>query len=233
MKDNIAPPAASFGRRAASYWFVDGLPEILFGLALVIMAALSFLWRMYTPKPWREFDWMIVCVGFTLYFLTERNVLDFLKSQVTYPRTGYVQPPEEQDWSQPTLTTLSLRPDPPVKENVTFFRLRTVGPIWFLFFLFMTYGSPPARWLMPLAMPALAVTLFAVNRRSERPYPWWSALILALTGLVFLWVDVAAPLQRPLPFLLAGGWLLAQGVCRLVSYLRMNPYPHTAEGVRA
>jgi len=74
---------------------------------------------------------------------------------------------------------------------------------------------------------------YAVNRRSERPYPWWSALILALTGLVFLWVDVAAPLQRPLPFLLAGGWLLAQGVCRLVSYLRMNPYPHTAEGVRA
>ena len=233
MKDNIAPPAASFGRRAASYWFVDGLPEILFGLALVIMAALSFLWRMYTPKPWREFDWMIVCVGFTLYFLTERNVLDFLKSQVTYPRTGYVQPPEEQDWSQPTLTTLSLRPDPPVKENVTFFRLRTVGPIWFLFFLFMTYGSPPARWLMPLAMPALAVTLFAVNRRSERPYPWWSALILALTGLVFVWVDAPVSLQRPLPFLLAGAWLVTQGLCRLVSYLRMNPYPHTAEGVRA
>jgi uncharacterized membrane protein HdeD (DUF308 family) len=97
----------------------------------------------------------------------------------------------------------------------------------------MTSGSPPARWLVPLVMPALAVTLYAVNRRSERPYPWWSALILALTGLVFVWVDAPAPLQRPLPFLLAGAWLVAQGACRLGHYLRMNPYPRTAEGVRA
>ena len=99
--------------------------------------------------------------------------------------------------------------------------------------LFMTSGSPPARWLVPLVMPALAVTLYAVNRRSERPYPWWSALILALTGLVFVWVDAPVSLQRPLPFLLAGAWLVTQGLCRLVSYLRMHPYPRTAEGVRA
>ena len=233
MKDYSATPIASFGRRAASYWYVDGLPEILFGLMLVVMAALAFLWRRYTAKPWREFDWIIVCVGFTLYFLMERDVLDFLKSHVTYPRTGYVQPPEERDWSYRTLTTLSLRPDPPAKENVTYFRLRTVGPIWLLFFVFMTYGSPPAGWLVALVMPALAATLYLVNRRSERPYRWWSAFILALTGPVFLWVDVPAPLQRALPFLLSGGWLLAQGVCRLVNYLRTNPYPGTAEGVRA
>ena len=94
MKDNSTAPIISFGRRAASYWYVDGLPEILFGLTLVIMAALAFLWRRYTARSWREFDWIIVCVGFTVYFLMERGVLDFLKSHVTYPRTGYVQPPE-------------------------------------------------------------------------------------------------------------------------------------------
>jgi hypothetical protein len=230
MKDSTATPAASFGRRAASYWFVDGLPEILFGLMLVTFAALAFLWRIHTPKPWREFDWMIVAVGFILYTLMERKALDFLKSRVTYPRTGYVQPPEEAVWRGQTLTTFSLRPDPPAKENVTFFQLRTAGLI---FWFFIAVGRPPGRWVVPVAMSALAIALYALNRKSERPYRWWSALILALTGLVFLWVDVPAPLQRVLPILLAGGWLVAEGVCTLVNYLRMNPYPRIAEGVRA
>jgi hypothetical protein len=36
-----------------------------------------------------------------------------------------------------------------------------------------------------------------------------------------------------LPFLLAGAWLVAQGAYRLFDYLRTNPYPRTAEGVKA
>jgi uncharacterized membrane protein HdeD (DUF308 family) len=80
---------------------------------------------------------------------------------------------------------------------------------------------------------ALAVVLYAVNRESERPYRWWSALILAVAGLVFVWVRVPGPLQWPLPFLLTGVWLIAQGSYTLVHYLRTNPYPHTAEGVKA
>ena len=233
VKDNAATQSASYGRRAASYWFCDGLPEIFFGAALVIIAALMILWRLYAPKPWIRFDWVIVAAGFILYYLMERRVLDFLKSHLTYPRTGYVQPPEEGHWRVQTLTTLSLRPDPPAKENVTFFQWRTVMLVFWFCYLFILNGNPLGRWAVPVLVPALAVVLYAVNRRSEHPYRWWSALILALAGLVFLWVDVPAPLQRPLPLLLAGAWLLAQGACTLVHYLRANPDPRAAEGVRA
>jgi uncharacterized membrane protein HdeD (DUF308 family) len=38
------------------------------------------------------------------------------------------------------------------------------------------------------------------------------------------------PLLMPL---LAGVWLVAQGACTLVGYLRANPYPRTQEGVSA
>ena len=223
----------SYGRRAASYWFADGLPEMLFGLVLVIMAALMFLWHLYVPKRWIRLDLLIVVAGFTFYYLMERKILDFLKSQVTYPRTGYAQPPEEVPRRVQTLTTLSLRPDPPAKENVTSFQWRTVMLVFWFCYPFILNGNPLGRWAVPVLMPALAITLFAVNRRSERPYRWWSALILALAGLAFIWVDVPAPLQRPLPLLLAGGWLLAQGAGTMVHYLRANPYPRTAEGVRA
>jgi hypothetical protein len=222
----------SYGRRAASYWFADGLPEMLFGLALVIMAALMFLWHLYVPKRWIRLDLLIVVAGFTFYYLMERKILDFLKSQVTYPRTGYAQPPEEVPRRVQTLTTLSLRPDPPAKENVTSFQWRTVLLVFWFCYPFMLNGNPLGRWAVPVLMPALAVTLYAVNRRSEHPYRWWSTLILALAGLVFVWVDVPAPLQRALPLLLAGGWLLAQGGCTLAHYLRTNPYPRAAEGVR-
>jgi len=34
-------------------------------------------------------------------------------------------------------------------------------------------------------------------------------------GAGVLWVDVPQGLQRSLPFLLAGGWLVALGVCTL------------------
>jgi hypothetical protein len=81
--------------------------------------------------------------------------------------------------------------------------------------------------------PALAVTLYVVNRESERPYRWWSALILALAGLAFAWVNVPGPLQWPLPFLLTGVWMAGQGGYTLVHYLGANPRAQTAEGVRA
>ena len=139
----------SYGRRAASYWFADGLPEMLFGLALVIMAALMFLWRLYVPKRWIRLDLLIVVAGFTFYYLMERKILDFLKSQVTYPRTGYAQPPEEVPRRVQTLTTLSLQPDPPAKENVTSFQWRTVMLVFWFCSPFMLNGNPLGRWAVP------------------------------------------------------------------------------------
>jgi hypothetical protein len=82
-------------------------------------------------------------------------------------------------------------------------------------------------------MPALAVALYAWNRKSERPYRWWPALILALTGPASLSLDVPPRLEPSLPLLLVGAWLVAQGACTLVGYLRANPLPQSSEGVRA
>lgn len=176
-------------------------------LALLIFGASGFLWRIYAPNPWDEVLFRGDTGGFILLSWKGREVLDFLKSHVTYARTGYVQSPEESATPQ-TLITLSLRPGPPADENVTSFQKRTVMVIWWFLFILAFNQNPQGRWLVPLGMPALAATLYAVNRSSERPYRWWSALILALTGLVFLWVDLPPLLQPLLPVLLAGGWLI-------------------------
>ena len=218
------------GRRAAAYWFADGLPDIVLGLTLLIAGTAGFLWRIYSPHHW-AYDFCLVGGGIMLFLWKERAILDFLKSRVTYPRTGYVQPPEQSEPSV-NLISLSLSHGPPAEENVTSFDNRTVMVIFWV--LYCSFGPiPPVRWLAPLMMLALAVMLYALNRRSERPYRWWSALVLALTGLVFLLVDVPLFLRGLVSVLLAGGWLAAQGGWALFHYLRANPGKQVPEGARA
>ena len=229
------PP--SYGRRAASYWFIDGLPELLFGLTVVLFSVLGLLFRINAPTRWmhpgdqvRPDSW-IFFGGLALYYCVERHVLDILKSRVTYPRTGYVNPPEEQEGKVETLVVLNLHPTPPLKENVTYFRLRTVWPVLTFAWLFWLNGNPFGRWLAPSLMPAMAIALYLVNRGSDHPYSWRSTLILGLTGPAVLLINVPAYYQQPLPALLVGAWLSARGVLTLVHYLHANPYPrNTAEG---
>ena len=213
MKDD------SPGRRAAAYWFADGLPDVVFGLMLLLFATAGFLWQILAPHSW-IYDLLLMSAGFGLFHFKERAVLDFLKSRVTYPRTGYVQPPGEAPVSS-RLTMLSLSFAPPVEENVTRFNHRTGAVVFFV--LYCSFNTNPPAWLAPLIMPALAVMLYAANRSSEHPYRWWWALILGLTGLMFLLVDVPPRIQPMSLYLLAGGWLVAQGVCTLIGYLFTNP----------
>ena len=114
---------------------------------------------------------------------------------------------------------------------MTYFKKRTVMLIFFFFYCL--FGPLPPHWLAPIAMPALAFALYAANRTLERPYHWGWALCLALSGLVFLWVDVPPLMQPLLSYLLAGAWLVAQGVSTLIHYLRANRYPNAAGAVRA
>ena len=213
MKDNSALLTDSPGRRAASYWFVDGLPEIVFGIMLLIFGAAGLLWGRYAPNPWVRGYFLLVAVGFLVLQWKSRDLLNFLKSRLTYPRTGYVQPPDDFVQPRQTLTLLQLRPAPPPEENVTAFRLRTVWLIWNAFLISVNLGSSGGRWLVPVLMPALAAGLYIGNRNSERPYRWWSVLILALTGPAFLWADVPQRFQPLLQLLLAERRL---GVARVI-----------------
>jgi hypothetical protein len=234
MKDTSATPLASPGRRAASYWFVDGLPDILAGTTLLVFGVLGLWWGIHLSTSATQPDFFLIAGGLLLLYWKEREILDFLKSRLTYPRTGYVQPP--QDLSEAglpnTLTVLALKPWPPSDENVTRFKTRTVMVVFWWCFIFLN-RAPWNRWYTPVAMPVLAAALYLWNRRSEHPYRWWSALILALTGPALIWVDVPTRLQPLLMPLLAGGWLMAEGACTLVGYLRKNPYPLATESVRA
>ena len=226
-------PMTSPGQRAASYWFADGLPDIVLGVTVLVFGAAGLWWCLPDPKHGLAPDFFFLAAGQLLFILTEREILDYLKLRVTYPRTGYVRPPVDLSGlgAPSTLTPLSLKPWPKPGENMTHFRTRTVFVVFLWCFLLLTH-THLNRWYRPFVMPSLAVALYAFNWRSERPYRWWSALILALSGPALLWLDVPPLLQPLLLPLLAGAWLVAQGVFTLLHYLRANPYPRAPEGVR-
>ena len=219
MKDQ-ATTQRTFGQRAAAYWFADGLPHLVLGVALLLAGGLTLLWGISLPNPQLGQIVAVAAVA-VLYCLYGRRVVDFLKSRLTYPRTGYVEPPEEEERITSTMTTLFESSAPPHKSSVSAFD-RRVATILFSPLLMVTYNPPMEHWFIPVVMAVLAAALYALNRKTNPPCSWQSALVLALMGLVFLWVDVLPALQRVIPFFLASLWLLGQGAPKLIRHLSEN-----------
>ena len=243
MKDQSVTQNTSPGLRAACYWFSDGLPDLVFGVALILAAAAGVLWSLSAPAPWNRVYIFPVSACFALLFWKYRAILEVLKSRITYPRTGYALPPKETEPPRPdALVSLALAPRRSADENVTTFKARTLPIVWWCFYLsvraeasslFSVRYLAAAGWLVPLMIVTMAAALYAANRNSEHPYRWWSMLVLALAGVAFLWVPVPPFLAPMLPLLLPGAWLAAQGAWTLAGYMRANPYPRGGEGLRA
>jgi hypothetical protein len=225
------------GRRAAAYWFVDGFPEIVMGAILLICGLAGMVCDLYAPVSGRNrqlFSFLIVTAAFVGYYFRERSILYWLKARITYPRTGYVQPPEEVEAvCRRSLNTLSLLAGAPANENVTFFRARMGMLIYWFFFAFLQPDGPRGRMLLPFLMATLALALFVASRGLEHRYRWWSVLVLALLGLPFLWLRIPPILGPMVGLQLTGGWVLAQGVSKLIAYLHANPLPRATNGVEA
>lgn len=210
----------SSARRAAAYWYADGLPDVVFGGTLLLLASIGLLWQVFAAHL-SAFDLLLMAIGFALHLWKERDVLNFLKSRMTYPRTGYAQPPEEAPNQSASLISLDIRPAPKTERNVTFFRARTVFFVFWV--IYPLFNVNPLRWLPPIIMLALALLLYFCNRNSEHQYRGGWAFVLALSGLIFFRLDVRPQVQPLLCYLIVGAWMAAYGVFTLIQYRHANP----------
>ena len=93
-------PAENFGvsqaeKRAWSYWFADGLPNILggFGCLLLSLAYALLIRFRHTRSPLLVgLAVLLVGIAWVLLFRL-RQTLEWLKARITYPRTGYAASP--------------------------------------------------------------------------------------------------------------------------------------------
>jgi hypothetical protein len=93
--------------RAWNYWFEDGLPTLVGGFGCV-MFGLSFI---FDHSLFR----LVLVAAYSVIILRNRPIIEWLKTRLTYPRTGYVTPPYSPQDELPPLpdfAAVSLTADP-------------------------------------------------------------------------------------------------------------------------
>jgi len=232
MKDQIIPGTAA--RRAAAYWFIDGLPEIVAGLGFAAFAGAAVWFDQIRPHRWPERTAFgaIAIMALLVVFVCDRRIILFLKSHLTFPRTGYVRPPS--DWGEVSqkemILSLGLTGERrPPDQNVTRFRSSTIFVLMCGNFLAGAIAVPVG---LPIALTAVAILLYALHRGSERPYHWASVLPLPVAGLAAMQLRMSQDANSWTAILLGGLWLAAQGVWRLAGYMRRHPRYETAGDAR-
>src|SRR5215467_1593752 len=89
----MASILAEARRRAKNYWEIDGLPRIVSGLFSLLFGVL-FLWLSPSPFSLLLFAGMVVLYLFEVQG-GQQEIVKWLKTRITYPRTGYVDSLEE------------------------------------------------------------------------------------------------------------------------------------------
>jgi hypothetical protein len=76
-------------RRAAQYWFVDGLAEISGGIICLMLAIYFATLQLLPETVLVDLISFVIIIGVTFGV---RSLMERLRSKVTYPKTGYVAP---------------------------------------------------------------------------------------------------------------------------------------------
>jgi hypothetical protein len=234
MTNRTATQINTPGRRAAAFWFSDGLVEIVFGLFVVLWAGWGIASSFKLLHPWMLLiGWLIVYGLFFPLMYRYPKVIDYLKTRITYPRAGYAQPPAElspdQDFlhdmftGTKSLQLITLKNASFISENVTDFRVRALTLIFTAHTLGLIGYSYPVKWLIPILMTAFAALAFLLNRKDAHSYSWYSVIPIILVGFLPIAMEFPRQFIMVFPVLVYGTWLLLQGSLALTRFLRDNP----------
>lgn len=237
MKNKIAAQIESPGRRAAAYWFVDGLPEIVVGSALLIFG-ISFIVGRELARTNR---WifpgilLVIALCFTV-IINHRRILEYFKARITYPRTGYARPPanypSKNDWPDKILTLgLAHKVDENVSTFLNFTIYMFILPTWLMGFLPISWIL--SFWILPLVMTVVAACVYLWNRDDVRPYSPGAVLPIAAAGFIAAGFDLTEEACVYAPVVIGGAWLLGIGSWTLSRYLQEHPKMDSGEAGRS
>lgn len=228
-------PVLQAERRAWSYWFVDGLSNLVTG-ALCLLLAGTFLLIAFHPHTRSPLVIGTAGLAFVIYFAVFfrlRQTLEWLKSRITYPRTGYTAAPsfteDNNAGHQHGLTMLALSS---VGESETVQRVNEDLDLrrrtWFFVAVLAAeiISTILIRndWICAVAGVAMGVGIWLVTRNDER-MSWVVALGLPFAGIyMFIFPTSRLRVMRAGFFLAGTGLVLGfMGAMALARYLRRNP----------
>lgn len=191
-------------QRTKRYWYVDGLPDIVFGAILVLLALYFYMKTVLPPDSTLS---NLLTMGFVLLIIgcgwIGGKIINYFKERLTYPRTGYVSYPKPK----------------------TSHRLAT-GIVAMLIASLLTAllaTSPGSLFLIPTLMGVLiglALLYFGSKIGLMRYYVF--AALSTLIGVGLSWTHIGTDLSSAIYYFGMGLVLLITGVFTLWKYLRQT-----------
>lgn len=219
-------PLLSAEHRAWKYWFEDGLPTLVTGIGCIVGAVFFHLGDSGQARP---LTWLVFLVFMALYgaiILFGAQLIEWLKTQITYPRTGYTRPP----YLAAAADHLSMRGTErnPEMERLQGYRkqrlLLTCAVVGVGGFAMMYVQS---RWICALSSVLMGLAFWLWGGKVYR-LSWLVIASFPLMGFVVAFVvpGGAPGFRRIIDFTFGVGLLLVvDGALTLVRYLRANPAP--------
>lgn len=230
-----ASPSVLFAqRRALHYWSADGFCTLVAGLGCLLIAFYLFYSHNRRFTPLSFLTALLLLFAYMGLTLGQRDVVEWLKSRFTYPRTGFALPPSlpEEAAVYAGLAVLALQEG----ESK---RLVEAGKIYadrkrrmlvmaaFVLLAMFSLMLVQQRWICAASGVLVSVGLW-IGTRKEQPLSWLLLAGFPLVG-IFMAVFVADHVvgsDRGAYFLAAiGALFFLDGALALFQYLRRNPMP--------
>jgi hypothetical protein len=211
-------------RRARDYWDIDGLPALLEGTTTVLLGVLWLPTDNHLPWWW---DTCLTLGLVALLFLSDsKKTLEWLKSRITYPRTGYVAPPKETPYSKRDPYTIisitkepaALEPEAPLEGRASRKALDFPWPLLLLLWWFFSFDG----WLASLACLATALWFWWRNKKDP---PWFEIAGATIAGLLSAILTVSDRSRFCIVLIVFGASSMAKGATLLIRYLLQHPAP--------
>lgn len=234
-------------RRAWRYWFADGLPNLVFGIAFLAIGLCLYLDLQPLHNPavrnggahthsaglLRFAVTLLLTAFYLVVIIRQKQIIEWLKARITYPRTGYAAPPYLEREETAGLEAAALldgwknkRPETAlsVRKGLRHStRLTVVTSLMVAALCIMFIDSP---WICVVAGIMWAVAFWLGNREN------WRASWLVLIGLPLMGFFLAVfPVERfeRLAYFVGGTGLLflLDGMIALICYVRRNRVPQS------
>jgi len=191
-------------QRTKRYWYIDGLPDIVFGCIFLLLALYFYFKIILSPDSTLS---NMLTVSFVLLVVGcgwfGGKIINYLKERLTYPRTGYVSYPKPKSSHRAATGIVAML----IASLLTA----------------LIATSPGSLFLIPTLMGVvigLAMLYFGSKIGLMRYYLF--AALSALVGIGLSWTHVDSEMSSTLYYFVMGMALLIAGVYTLWNYLRQT-----------
>lgn len=209
-------------RRARDYWDIDGFPALMAGAYTVLVGV---IW-LPSDRPWPGVVF-VLWLGAWIFVAEIKGTLEWLKSRITYPRTGYVAPPKAGPGAErDPYTIISIMKEPEAQKLLAPVEGRASRKAFefsdfpFLSFLLLWWLFSFNSWIASLSCLATALRFWWKNKKDP---PWFEIAGALIAGLLSAILTVSDGRRFCIVLIVFGASGMVKGATLLVRYLRRHP----------